>query len=71
MTALIKPTAIDGVQYALVSQLEELGYKVIPFASLSESNIPLFDDKGELSDLLIPMEDLHFTITNYPKMEDK
>jgi hypothetical protein len=44
---------IDEQLYVSVKELERKGYRVNPFASLSTKNIPQYNNKGEMIDLLI------------------
>lgn len=43
----------DGMLYASANELRKRGYEINPFASLSPYNIPQYDDKGKMVDLLI------------------
>lgn len=44
---------IDEQLYVSVKELERKGYRIRPFAFLSTKNIPKYNNKGEMIDLLI------------------
>ncbi len=55
---LIKVIERNKKEYVSTIYLESVGLKVNPLASLSEINIPIFDEFGNMEDLLIPLEQL-------------
>lgn len=48
----------NGKQCVSANYLKKIGKKVNPIASLSPFNTVIFDEKGEMIDLLIPIEQL-------------
>jgi hypothetical protein len=71
---LIKITLEDGREMISAKHLNEMGHKVTPFVSLISTNELIFNELGELIDVLVPAENYHAHLiknTERPKKEER